>query len=104
MIIWLQFSRRLSNGVVKLAAKYQRYKNYKNQDFVRPYDKTSYMILKHPSVTHFTNSVCIMMTSSNGNISRVTGHLCGEFTGPRWIPRTNASDAVLWCFLWSAPE
>ena len=28
------------------------------------------------------------MTSSNGNISRVTGHLCGEFTGPRWIPRT----------------
>ena len=28
------------------------------------------------------------MTSSNGNIFRVTGHLCGEFTGPRWIPRT----------------
>ena len=24
-----------------------------------------------------------MMTSSNGNIFRVTGHLCGEFTGPR---------------------
>ena len=34
-----------------------------------------------------------MMTSSNGNIFRVTGHLCGEFTGPRWIPLTNASDA-----------
>ena len=27
-----------------------------------------------------------MMTSSNGNIFRVTGHLCGEFTGPQWIP------------------
>ena len=27
-----------------------------------------------------------MMTSSNGNIFCVTGHLCGEFTGPRWIP------------------
>ena len=39
-----------------------------------------------------------MMTSSNGNIFRVTGHLCGEFTGPRWIPRTKASDAELWCF------
>ena len=38
------------------------------------------------------------MTSSNGNIFRVTGHLCGEFTGPRWIPRTKASDAELWCF------
>ena len=28
-----------------------------------------------------------MMTSSNGNIFRVTGHLCREFTGNRWIPR-----------------
>ena len=26
-----------------------------------------------------------------------------EFTGPRWIPLTKASDAELWCFLWSAP-
>ena len=45
-----------------------------------------------------------MMTSSNGNIFRVTGHLCGGFTGPRWIPHTKASDAELWCFLWSASE
>ena len=43
-----------------------------------------------------------MMMSSNGNIFRVTGHLCGEFTGPRWIPHTKASDAELWCLLWSA--
>ena len=28
------------------------------------------------------------MTSSNGNI----------FRGPRWIPRTKANDAELWCF------
>ena len=27
-----------------------------------------------------------MMTSSNGNIFRVTGPLCGEFTGPREFP------------------
>ena len=40
------------------------------------------------------------MTSSNGNILRVTGPLCGEFTGLRWIPRTKASDAELWYFLW----
>ena len=32
----------------------------------------------------------IMMTSSNGNIFRVIGQLCGEFTGDRWIPRTEA--------------
>ena len=28
----------------------------------------------------------VMMTSSNGNIFRVTGHLCGEFTGRRESP------------------
>ena len=38
-------------------------------------------------------TVCmIMMTSSNGNI-----------TGHRRIPRTKATDAELWCILWSAP-
>ena len=45
-----------------------------------------------------------MMTSSNGNIFHITGHLCGEFTGPQWISHTKASDAELWCFLWSASE
>ena len=44
-----------------------------------------------------------MMTSSNGNIFRVTVPLCGEFTGHWWIPRTKTSDAELWCFIWSAP-
>ena len=33
-----------------------------------------------------------------------TGHLCWEFNGHRWIPLTMASDAELWCCLWSAPE
>ena len=45
-----------------------------------------------------------MMTSSNENIFRVTGPLCAEFTGHRWFPRTKASDAEPWCFLWSPPE
>ena len=39
-----------------------------------------------------------MMRSSNGNTFRVTGLLCGEFTGDRWIPLTKASDTELWCF------
>ena len=39
-----------------------------------------------------------MMTSSNGNIFRVTGHLCGEFTGhPVNSPH---NDAELWCFFY----
>ena len=33
-----------------------------------------------------------MMTSSNGNILRVTGHLCGEFTGPPQRPVTRNFD------------
>ena len=43
-----------------------------------------------------------MMTSSNGNIFRVTSPLWEEFTGHRWIPLTKASDAKLWCYLWSS--
>ena len=37
----------------------------------------------------------IMVTSSNGNTSRVTSPLCGEFTDPRWVPRTKANDGAL---------
>ena len=50
------------------------------------------------------NRCFFMMTSSNRNLFRVTGPLCGEFTGYRWIPFTKASDTELWCFPWSAPE
>ena len=45
-------------------------------------------------------AIIFMMTSSNGIIFRVTGHLCREFTGPC----TKASDTELWCFLWFASE
>ena len=47
------------------------------------------------SISHWRTCSLFMMTSSNGSIFRVTGHLCGEFTGPRWIRRTKASDAEL---------
>ena len=48
---------------------------------------------------NIANWMEIMMASLNASIFRVTGHLCGEFTGPRWNPRTKASDAELWCTL-----
>ena len=54
-----------------------------------------------PCLFYVQNPLLCMMTSSNGNIFHVTGHLCGQFTGHRWIPRTKASDAELWYFLWS---
>ena len=44
------------------------------------------------------------MTSSNGNIFRVTGPLWGDTTGYRWIPLTKTSEAEFLCFLWSALE
>ena len=55
-------------------------------------------------ITNGTIVIVNMMTSSDGNIFRVTGPLCGEFTGHRRIPRIRASDAEIWCFLWPAPE
>ena len=53
--------------------------------------------IKHQTDLQYTSRHKV--TSSNGNIFGVTGHLCGQFTGPRWIPHTKASDAELWCFL-----
>ena len=44
----------------------------------------------------FARPLC-MMSSSNENTFRVTGPLCGEFTGQRWIPFKKASDAENWC-------
>ena len=41
------------------------------------------------------------MTSSNGNIFSITGHLCGEFTGNRWIPaqRSVTRSFNVYCYL-----
>ena len=57
-----------------------------------------------PRPVCITQRILAMMTSSTGNIFCVTGTLNKEFTGHRWIPLTKASDAELWCFLWSALE
>ena len=54
-------------------------------------------MLTKMSVDIWSHLAIHMMTSSNGNIFRVTGHLRGEFTGHRWIPHTKASDAEIWC-------
>ena len=43
-------------------------------------------------------TLLVMMTSLNGRMFRVTGPLCREFTGHRWIPLTKASDTAFWCF------
>ena len=45
-----------------------------------------------------------IMTSSNGNIFRVTGPLRGESIGHWRISLTKASEAELWYYVWSTPE
>ena len=43
-----------------------------------------------------------MMTSSNGNICRVIGPLCGQFTGHWWIPRPHKNQwrgALMFSFI-----
>ena len=61
--------------------------------------QVSMMVVWHQDIcNHHDDLGRSMMTSSNGNIFRVTGHLCGEFTGTRWILRTKASDAELWFY------
>ena len=52
----------------------------------------------------FCSSRHFMMTSSNGNIFRVIGPFVRGIHQSPVIPLTKASDAELWCFLWSMPE
>ena len=40
------------------------------------------------------------MTSSHGNIFRITGHLCEEFTSHQWISLKKTNDVELWCFFY----
>ena len=60
---------------------------------------TDALVLKHQTISTCWLNIHCMMTSSNGDIFCVTGHLCGEFTGPQWIPRTKASDAELFSLI-----
>ena len=88
--------------------EYPLYGQYTPLDMVRFGCALFYcnIIICYQRTREIFKSLCLgfTMTSSNGNIFRITGHLCGEFIGSRWIPRTKASDAELCCFLWSASE
>ena len=45
-----------------------------------------------------------MMTSSDGNIFRITGPLWSKYTGHRWIPLTKAAELFLWYAAQQAAE
>ena len=62
------------------------------------------MVQKWSSIMHmWTYSVCVM-TWPNGNIFRVTGPLCGEFTGPGEFPTQRPVTRSFDVFFWSASE
>ena len=56
------FIRKIAFHIISPERRFSWFKHFLMED-------------KHPFILY-------MMTSSNGNIFRVTGHLCGEFTGP----------------------
>ena len=97
-----KFTLQLSTLILKAVTKHLMGKHCHDQHkHMYTYYTSEYfggLVLSRLSARH------LMMTSSNGNNFRVTGPLCGEFTGHRWIPLTKASDAELWSFLWSASE
>ena len=77
---------------------------YANQRKYVEYNASTIRSMHYGKNAQLQRCINTMMTSSNGIVFRVTGHLCGEFTGHRWIPRTKANDAELWYFLWTALE
>ena len=93
-------SRHFLCNVISLRLMYVQSSNTFNTERI----SKTWRLYEYKQLFLYQRRIVHMMTSSNGNIFRVTGHLCGEFTGPRWLPHTKASDAELWCFLWSASE
>ena len=63
--------------------------------------KWGWVCLAYATILHHATrrdrDIGIMMTLSNGNIFRVTGHLCGEFTGHLWIPLKGQWRGALMC-------
>ena len=53
-----------------------------------------HIVCRHKPTVSERVFLAFMITSSDRNISRVTGHLWGESTGHRWIPLTKASDGA----------
>ena len=92
----------VSISSVPMSNKIQQNRIYVYIPYFKSYSISNVGIGKwHQVVSYILNakpciSLSSMMTSSNGNIFRVTGHLWRVFTGCRWIPGTKASDAELW--------
>ena len=90
--IWITFG--CNNSHYHWLSLYQRlnFGSYHHANFI-VIDAVSNNKNSNMTILSFSEMQPCMMTSSNGNICRVTGPLCGEFTCHRWIPLTKTSDA-----------
>ena len=105
--IWQAHQQLCCWGACRISER-SRYFEYKSRGFESLRDLTTRHHIGYWNrvlVTQVTSSSPVMawiklsrnmMTSSNGNIFRVTGPLCGAFTGFRWIPP--AQRPVTWSF------
>ena len=93
-------STNVANGFEKDYDKYFHGKNYNSicNGYKSPYllnmiypTYICFFSLRALSLFHF--KVTSWWRHQMEKKFRVTGHLCREFTGHRWIPRTKASDA-----------
>ena len=99
LIMWMQLQHSMNGADIlthklfwvesRLRCKIFLSKQY---DFHRMYVSSVLVAFKSDLVSLIIEH---MMTSSNGNIFRVTGPWCWEFIGHRWIPHTKANDAEL---------
>ena len=67
---------------------------------ISSYDHVKPMCNKVHYVPLNTHARCFIMTSSNGNNIRVTGHLCGEFTPRQWHGALMLSLICAWINGW----
>ena len=95
MVLWAYIDPNLCRQMVSLIQNELIVNDMFNHIYIMHYTKCWRVERRCISVTQWcrvsrqgekklTAHELVMMTSSNGNIFRVTGHLCGEFTGHRW--------------------
>ena len=95
MVIWVAVLPRVDQ-LAKVMPNFWRAVYFKQHQRVVQIDNAAVELL--------LSSTFFMMTSSNGNIFRVTGPLCGEFTGPGEFPTQRPVTRSFDVYLWSASE
>ena len=104
---WPYLGKLNSNGIFLSKNAFEcRSQNISHFVLTQKIDNSSCsnIAISHSPIVRWPHAGISMMTSSNGNIFRVTGPLWGKQPVIGGFPSQRARDAELWCFLWCAPE